>query len=115
MFGLKSYFIAKKQKKALQFLKINFMLVVGFALAYRLADHMLHMYPDLAQRWGLGSIRQVDSIYSYLYFSLITQSGVGFGGILPDGNNIITTKSILIRILSLMQLVSVILMLTWSV
>jgi hypothetical protein len=115
MLGLNGYVRAQKQKKALQFLKINFMLVIGFALAYRLADHILYIYPDLAHRWGLGSIKKVNSLYSFLYFSLITQSGVGFSGILPDGNNVITTNSLLIKILSLMQLVSVILMLAWSV
>ena len=114
MFGLKGYVNAVKHKKAQQFLKINLILVIGFALAYRLADQLLHWYPDLAQQWGLGTIKQVDTLYSYLYFSLITQSGVGFGGILPDGNNVITTDSILIRLLSLMQLVSVVLMLTWT-
>jgi len=115
MFGIKGYIKAQKHKKAMTFLKLNFVLVVGFAIAYRLADYLLATYPDLAQHWGLGSIKQVDSFYSYLYFSLITQSGVGFGGILPDGNNVITTNSTLIKILSVLQLISVILMLTWTI
>jgi hypothetical protein len=114
MFGLKTYVNAVKHKKAQQFLKINLILVIFFALAYCLADQLLHTYPELSHKLGLGSIDRVDDFYSYLYFSLITQSGVGFGGILPDGNNVITTKSRLIRVLSLMQLVSVIVMITWT-
>ena len=55
-----------------------------------------------------------DDLYSYMYFSLITQSGVGFSGILPDGSNVITTKSNILKFLSISQLVTVIYMISWA-
>ena len=113
--GLKNYVGALRQKKIMHFIKLQFLFVIIFALAYHFADRFLYAYPELGKRLGLGEATQVDDLYSYTYFSLITQSGVGFGGILPDGNNIITTKSNLVRLLSLLQLSVVLIMFTWSV
>jgi hypothetical protein len=114
MFKFKAFATMKKNKKITDFLKINFILVIFFAIAYHLSDRFLYNYPVFSEKLGLGTIKQVDSIYSYIYFSLITQSGVGFGGILPDGGNVITTNSNIIKFLSLSQLSSVIYMLAWA-
>lgn len=103
-----------KNKKMTEFLTINFTLVVFFALAYHLADRFIFSNPIISKKLGLGTIKQVDDLYSYIYFSLITQSGVGFSGILPDGSNVITTKSNIIKFLSISQLVTVIYMISWA-
>ena len=104
----------KKNQKFTKFLIINFALVIFFAITYHLSDIFLYKFPTLGKNMGLGTINQIDTIYSYIYFSLITQSGVGFGGILPDGGNVITTNSNIIKFLSLAQLSSVIYMLAWA-
>jgi hypothetical protein len=103
-----------KHSKARHFLQIQSLLVIGFTLAYWLADKLYEYFPDTIERLGLGTIRVPGDLYSYLYFSLITQTTVGYGGTLPDGADVISTKSEVIRILSLMQLVSVIMMMAWA-
>ena len=82
--------------------------------SYWLSDLFMKNFPDLGKKLYLGSIKQADSLYSYLYFSVITQTTIGFGGILPDGGNIVDTKSNLIKFFSLLQMLSVIYMTGWS-
>ena len=101
-------------KKVKNFIFYETVLIIGFTFAYLLSDILLYNYPDFTKKIGLGSIKKVDTFYSYLYFSLITQSTVGFGGILPDGNNIVETKSNLLKVLSALQLYSVIIMIGYT-
>ena len=63
---------------------------------------------------GTGEIITEDNFYSYMYLSLITQTTVGFGGVLPDGGHFLTTKSIFLRYLVFLQLLSVIIMTGWT-
>ena len=111
MLGLYTIFKVLKQERAYNFLIYEIILVIFFALAYYFSDLFIFHYPEFSERMGLGSIIKADSLYSYIYFSLITQSGVGFGGILPDGGNVVTTNSTLLKILSCTQLFTVIYML----
>ena len=103
-----------KHTKARHFLQIQSLLVMGFTLAYWLTDKLYGHFPDTMERLGLGTIKAEDNLFSYLYFSLITQTTVGYGGTLPDGSDVISTKSVVLRILSLMQLMSVIMMMAWA-
>ena len=81
---------------------------------YWLSDIFLKYYPDLAKKLDLGTIKQADSFYSYLYFSFITQTTVGFGGVLPDGGNVVSTKSELLKKFNLCQMASIIVITGWA-
>lgn len=105
---------AINKNKGTRYIFYEFILIIVFALAYWLSDLFLHNYPDLAKKLSLGSIKQLDSFYSYLYFSLITQTTVGFGGTLPAGGNVVSTESNLLRLLSLCQMSSIILITGWT-
>ena len=70
--------------------------------------------PPVMKKHGFGEIKTEDDFYSYLYLSLITQTTVGYGGVLPDGGQMITTKSVLLKYLVIIQLFSVIIMTGWT-
>ena len=106
--------LSKDKKKAYDFLFYEIFLIVGFAIAYWLSDIFMSAYPKLAKKLHLGETKKIDDFYSYLYFSLITQTTVGYGGTLPDGGHIITTKSIPLKILMILQLFSIILITAWT-
>ena len=114
MLGLISLIKAIKNKKAAKFIYYELVLIIVFAILYKLSDLVIYHFPDLAKKLNLGEIKLVDSFYSYLYFSTITQTTVGFGGTLPDGGNVVTTKSNLLRFLSMLQLLSIIFVTGWT-
>jgi hypothetical protein len=97
-----------KLHSAIRIVAIEIFFTVFFALLYWISDLFLNKYPETGKKFGLGSIEQVDTFYSYFYFSLITQTTVGFGGILPEGGNVVTTKSNLLQFFTVMQLLSII-------
>lgn len=101
------------KNKGTRYIFYQFILIIVFALAYWLSDLFLHNYPDLAKKLSLGYIKQVDSFYSYLYFSLITQTTVGFSTALPGGGNVVYTESNLLRLLCLCQMSSIIFITGW--
>ena len=113
MLGFMNLIKIIKKSKSRQFIIYELTLVILFAVAYHVSDIFLYNHREFGKRLGLGVAEQIDDLYSYFYFSLITQSTVGFGGVLPDGNNVITTKSNLIKFLSVSQLISVICMTAW--
>ena len=106
--------VIANSRKMKNFIFYETILIIGFTIAYLLSDIFLDNYPEFSKNIGLGSIKKVDTFYSYLYFSLITQSTVGFGGVLPDGNNIVKTNSNILKILSGLQLYSVIIMIAYT-
>ena len=114
MIKLISFINAKKNIKIKRFIFYQLCLVVCFALAYWLSDKLYAFAPEFMKKHGLGEIITEDNFYSYLYLSLITQTTVGFGGILPDGGHFLTTKSIFLRYLVFLQLLSVIIMTGWT-
>jgi hypothetical protein len=114
MISLMSLSKAINKNTGTRYILYEFILIFFFALAYWLSDLFLNYYPDLGKKLGLGSIKQLDSFYSYLYFSLITQTTVGFGGILPGGGDVVATNSRLLRGLNLCQMVSIIIITGWA-
>jgi hypothetical protein len=114
MITLISYIHAKKNRKIKKFIFYQLCLVLGFAIAYWLSDKLYMTVPEFMKKLGLGEIKTEDDFYSYMYLSLITQTTVGFGGILPDGGQMITTKSTILRYLVFLQLLSVIVMTGWT-
>ena len=97
-----------KLHSAFRIVAIEIFLTAFFAFLYWISDIFLDKYPEIGKKYRLGSIEQVDTFYSYFYFSLITQTTVGFGGLLPGGGNVVTTKSNLLQFFTVMQLLSII-------
>lgn len=114
MIGLINLTHVIKNKKAASFIFYELFLIIIFAILYKLSDLFIYHYPDLAKQFNLGTIKIVDSFYSYLFFSVITQTTVGFGGVLPDGGNVVTTKSNLLKLFSILQMLSVIFITGWT-
>ena len=106
--------LSKNKKKAYDFLFYELCIVISFAIAYWVSDILMDKYPLLAKKYHLGKAKKIDNFYSYLYFSLITQTTVGYGGTLPDGGHIITTKSVPLKILMILQLFSIIGITAWT-
>lgn len=96
------------KNKSFKFIFFHMLLIIFFAALYWFSDIWMYHNKDLAKKLGLGYIKQVDSYDSYLYFSSITQTTIGFGGILPDGGNVVTTKSVPLRIINFIQMWSII-------
>ena len=96
------------------FVLYKLLLVFVFATLYWLSDKLYAAFPDIMKNYGFGEIKTEDDFYSYLYLSLITQTTVGYGGVLPDGGQMITTKSVLLKYLVLLQLFSVIFITGWT-
>ena len=106
--------IFNKSTKIKNYIIINTVLILCFTVLYLISDIFLDNYPELANKLGLGSITKVGSFYSYLYYSLITQTTVGYGGTLPDGKNIIDIKSNLFKFFSGLQLYSIIIITAYT-
>lgn len=105
---------AINKNKGTKYIAYQFILVFIFAIFYWMSDRIILLFPHLAKDLNLGTIKLADNFYSYLYFSFITQSTVGFGGTLPDGGHVVTTKSNLLRFFSLCQMASIIIITGWS-
>ena len=95
-------------KRGFTYVYLQLIVVMFFAISYWFSDILLSKYPELCKKYGLGTIKQKDTFYSYLYFSFITQTTVGFGGVLPGGGNVVTTNSNLLKFFSIAQLASII-------
>jgi len=114
MIKLVSYIHSLKKNQTTRFIFYEICLIFGFALAYWISDHIYLANSELLKKLGLGHIKKVDNLYSYLWFSLITQTTVGFGGTLPDGDNLVNTQSVILRFLMILQLFSIILVTGWT-
>tara|TARA_B100001250_G_C19310369_1_gene575979 strand:+ start:247 stop:600 length:354 start_codon:yes stop_codon:yes gene_type:complete len=101
-------------KRGFKYVYVQFVVIIFFAFAYWFSDLLLSKYPELCKKYGLGTIEQKDTFYSYLYFSFITQTTVGFGGTLPGGGNVVTTNSNLLKFFSIAQLASIVIITAWS-
>ena len=85
--------------KGFKYIFINILFILVFSIFYYISD-ILSIY-EIDDPW-----------YYWLYFSSITQTTVGYGGIEVKGKpgiNIMTLKSVYIKILLFLQLLSVIL------
>lgn len=85
-------------KLNLRFFKINLFFTCIFALLYYLQDIFISRNIDFAERWGLLDKNRNKHTYSdepsplyyYFWFSLMTQTTVGYGG----ADNTVTGKSV---------------------
>ena len=108
---LKYIFKSKKYK----FLFIHILSVIIFAILYYLDDYITTKYPKLINKLHLGkpqNNKYVSSFVYYLWYSLITQTTVGYAGLLDaSGVNIpfIKIESKLYIIFNFLQLLSIIL------
>ena len=85
-------FIALLNKKGYKFFKYQLVSVVIFSVLYWFAEYILKSYPELSRKLYFGyekSTNQLNPYYYWLWYSLITQTTVGYGGIITsDGDNI---------------------------
>tara|TARA_B100001093_G_scaffold520497_1_gene616837 strand:- start:7503 stop:7853 length:351 start_codon:yes stop_codon:yes gene_type:complete len=106
-----NFFVLSKEyskNKGIKYIFCNLFLTFLFAILYWLSDKFIEHFPDFSKKNGLGTIKSIDSFYSYLYYSLITQTTVGYSGILPDGGNVRSSNSNLIKITNIFQLLSIV-------
>lgn len=84
-------YILSKDKK--QFFLINMITVLIFATLYYIQDVFISKNPDIAKKIGFiskdydASDETPNSFLYYLWFSLVTQSTVGYTGIMSEKNN----------------------------
>jgi hypothetical protein len=114
MNNLVPLFKSLNKNKGGKYILYQFILIFLFATLYWLSDQFIVHFPELSKKLDLGSIKLADSFYAYLYFSFITQTTVGFGGILPDGGNVVDTNSELIKIFNICQMASIIFISGWT-
>lgn len=110
-------FLSKKSKKIIL---INLLSVLIFAILYYIQDYIISYYPIFSKKYLLESKNKNNNdkdnditlkpfIY-YIWFSLITQSTVGYTGIIRNDNrpqsfnNII---SIPFKVLNILQISSI--------
>ena len=113
MINFFNYVTAKNNNKGKDYIKYQLLVIIFFAIAYWTSDQLYSYAPEFFKKLGLGEIKKPSSVYSYIYLSLITQTTVGFGGILPDGGHFIQTQSVVLRYLVITQLLSIILISGW--
>lgn len=124
-----SYLDSITKKKALSILLINLFCVCIFAALYYIQDYIISYYPDFAELYLLEKIedeenkdiqknnnRKKNSLYTlkplvyYIWFSLITQTTVGYTGIISKENNHETfqsIRSIPFKLLNILQMTSI--------
>jgi hypothetical protein len=103
----------KIKKKAHIFIYYHILAIIIFAVLYWAQDYFLSYYPKLAEKLFLGknNEKEADSFNYYLWFSLITQTTVGYSGIVkPDGSSLSYTamNSVPFKLLNMLQLLSII-------
>ena len=71
--------------KKMRFLKYNIGAVIIFGLLYWLQDVFMSRYPKLGKELYLGKATPPsDSLYYWMWFSVLTQSTVGYGGAVDE-------------------------------
>ena len=106
-------------KKKLEFFKIQIFLIIFFGLCYYLAEQFNFNYFDQAQKIGFiksdtnfEDFNKPGELDYYLWFSTITQTTVGFGGVIDAKGNSIPYEKITSNIFILLnfcQLISILL------
>ena len=79
-------YLFKLSNRGKEFLRVKFYLVVFFALCYYLNDYILSYYPDFSEKYLLDTQNYknieeknlVKPILTYIWFSLMTQTTVGY-------------------------------------
>lgn len=114
-----SKILSSKMNK--NFLFVNFGIILLFAVIYYIQDWFVLTNIKLAQEWGLLEKDipkeyyswKASPFYYYLWYSLITQTTVGYGGVIDTttGKSVSFLKlpNRLFKALNVLQLLSVIL------
>tara|TARA_Y100001980_G_C14514462_1_gene289829 strand:+ start:882 stop:1268 length:387 start_codon:yes stop_codon:yes gene_type:complete len=107
-------------KKGKQLLLINLFFIIFFACLYYLDDFIISYYPEFSKKYLLKKdinenkknekFYTIKPYYYYLWFSIVTQTTVGYGGIdKVDGRSesFVNIKSIPYKIINIFQLLSI--------
>tara|TARA_Y100001958_G_scaffold134846_1_gene105681 strand:- start:44 stop:394 length:351 start_codon:yes stop_codon:yes gene_type:complete len=93
------------------FFKWHVACAVSFALLYKLSDEFISRFPVISEDIGLGETRPpADSMLYWLWFSLVTQTTVGYGGAQTSqglGIPFMKMKNHVYKTLNIMQLISI--------
>ena len=87
--------------KGMGFVKTHLVSTIIFAILYYLSDQFIFHKPALSARLGFGSIKKTQTLPYYFYYSLITQSTVGYqggkgeGGFQQVGSNLFKTLNLI--------------------
>ena len=101
-------------KKGKKYFKYQLFLVVIFSILYWISDCLLSYYPKLSKELLLGYYTHQNPpnpYYYWLWHSLVTQTTVGYTGLISEkGNNISILKlhSNIYKLLNFTQLFSII-------
>jgi len=99
-------------KKGLQFLNCQLVLVIVFAILYWIFDYMLIQFPKISNDLYLGhynNVTRVEPFYYWFWHSLITQTTVGYAGLVNNHGksiSIITNQSNIYKLINIVQLIS---------
>tara|TARA_B100000242_G_C42654060_1_gene307196 strand:+ start:152 stop:526 length:375 start_codon:yes stop_codon:yes gene_type:complete len=109
-------FVSQKTKSIFIF---NLLLVFIFASLYYIQDYIISYYPDFSEKYLLeyekknfnnNSKFTLKPFIYYIWFSLITQSTVGYTGIITQDNktqSFNNIRSIPFKILNILQITSI--------
>ena len=109
MMHIWNFFMLKKS--GIRFLKYNILSTFIFAFLYWIQDLLLTDYPKISAELYLGkSSPPAVSFQYYLWYSLITQTTVGYGGMLHANGDCVPyqkIKEVPLKVLNFMQLFSI--------
>ena len=111
MFQLLTTIVPLNSSKKMRFLKYHIYSVIIFGLLYWFQDNIVNDYPKFFIKYGFGqSVDRPDSFFYWMWFSLVTQTTVGYSGAVgSDGSQIAFNKitNNVYKILNTLQLLSI--------
>jgi len=105
------YFV-KIKNKGPKFLLLHFSVVLLFTILYWVSEKFLINYPYIAKKYNLGSSGYPATLYECFYFSLLTQTTIGYG--VPENIND-GEKNKLIELVNIIQMISIFFLLAVTV
>ena len=122
---MRNYYIKFVSEKAKSVLIFNLLLVFIFASLYYIQDYIISYYPDFSEKYFLeyekNNVNEKNNsnekknvtlkpFLYYFWFSLITQSTVGYTGIITQDNktqSFNNIRSIPFKVLNILQITSI--------
>ena len=108
------------KEKGVKMILLNMLAVIIFAVLYYTQDYIISYYPKFANKYMLSKIKEKNQsdelLYTlkpatyYLWFSLITQTTVGYTGMLESSGNsgtFTSMRSNVFKFLNILQLISI--------